>query len=131
MNKCLVVNHIRLSLTLAVSHLPVTTETRVQSWRSAGRIFGGQSGTGTSFSLNASIFPCQYHSTIAPYSFIHLPHTLYNVPLPVLQFSPVSIILPLLHYHLYLNTTVIRRTSGRCLGTFQKLCFSELVDHWV
>ena len=31
-------------------------------------------------------FPCQYHSTIAPYSFIHLPPTLYNVFLPVLQF---------------------------------------------
>src|SRR5215813_3133860 len=74
-------------------------------------------------------FPCQYHSTIAPYSFIHLPPTLYNVFLPVLQFplsvsfhhcsifihlstthtvqrfspstsvSPVSIIPPLLHTH--------------------------------
>ena len=31
-------------------------------------------------------FPCQYHSTNAPYSFIHLPPTLYNVYLPVLQF---------------------------------------------
>ena len=44
-------------------------------------------------------FPCQYHSTIAPYSFIHLPLTLYNVFLPVLRFSPVSIILPLLPTH--------------------------------
>jgi len=42
-------------------------------------------------------FPCQYHSTIAPYTFIHLPTTLYNVFLPVFQFSPVSIIQPLLH----------------------------------
>ena len=75
-------------------------------------------------------FPCQYHSTIAPYSFIHLPPTLYNVFLPVLQFplsvsfhhcsilihlpptlynvflpalqfSPVSIIPPLLHTQLF------------------------------
>ena len=38
-----------------------------------------------------------YYSTIAPHSFIHLPPTLYNVFLPVLQFSPVSIIPPLLH----------------------------------
>ena len=44
-------------------------------------------------------FPCQYHSTTAPYSFIHLPPTPYNVFLPVLQFSHVSIILPLLRTH--------------------------------
>jgi hypothetical protein len=35
-------------------------------------------------------FPCQYHSTIAPYSFIHLPPTLYKVFLPVLPF-PLSV----------------------------------------
>ena len=35
-------------------------------------------------------FPCQYHSTNAPYSSIHLPPTLYNVSLPVLQF-PLSV----------------------------------------
>ena len=35
-------------------------------------------------------FPCQYHSTNAPYSFIHLPPTLYNVFLPVLHF-PLSV----------------------------------------
>ena len=48
-------------------------------------------------------FPCQYHSTIAPYSLIHLPPTLYNVFLPVLQFSPVSIIPPLLHTHSFIH----------------------------
>ena len=42
-------------------------------------------------------FPCQYHSTNAPYSFIYLPPALYNVFLPVLHFSPVSIIPPMLH----------------------------------
>jgi hypothetical protein len=35
-------------------------------------------------------FPCQYHSTIAPYPFIHLPPTLYNISPPVLQF-PLSV----------------------------------------
>jgi len=44
-------------------------------------------------------FPCQYHSTNAPYPFIHLPPTLYNVYLPVPQFSPVSTIPPMLHTH--------------------------------
>jgi len=44
-------------------------------------------------------FPCQYHSTNAPYSFIHLPSTLYDVFLPVLQVSHVSIIPPMLHTH--------------------------------
>jgi len=41
------------------------------------------------FSQNFS-FPCQYHSTIAPYSSIHLPPTLYHVFLPALQF-PLSV----------------------------------------
>jgi len=63
---------------------------------------GRQSGPGTLFSPNTSVFPCQYHSTIAPYSFIHLPPTLYNVFLPVLHFSPVSIIPLLLHTHSFI-----------------------------
>jgi len=51
------------------------------------------------FFPSTSVSPCQYHSTIAPYSSIHLPPTLLNVFFPVLQFSPVSIIPPLLHTH--------------------------------
>jgi len=51
------------------------------------------------FPPSTSVFPCQYHSTNAPYPFIHLPPTLYNVSLPVLQISPVSIIPPTLHTH--------------------------------
>ena len=43
----------------------------------------------TFFSQHFS-FPCQYHSTNAPYPFIHLPPTLYNVFLPALQF-PLSV----------------------------------------
>ena len=42
------------------------------------------------FSPSTSVFPCQYHSTNAPYPFIHLPPTLYNVSLPVIQF-PLSL----------------------------------------
>ena len=47
-------------------------------------------------------FPCQYQSTKAPYSFIHLPPTLYNVFLPALQFPPVSIIPSILHTHSFI-----------------------------
>ena len=54
---------------------------------------------GRFISSSTTALYCQYHSTIAPYSFIHLTPTLYNVFLPVLQFSPVSIIPPLLHTH--------------------------------
>ena len=62
-------------------------------------ICGGQNGTKIVFSPSTSVFPCQYHSTIAPYSSIHLPPTMYTVFLPVLQFFPASIIPPLLHTH--------------------------------
>jgi len=48
---------------------------------------------------STSVSPCKYHSTIAPYTFIHLPPTIYNVSLPVFQFPHVSTIPPLLHTH--------------------------------
>ena len=54
------------------------------------------------FSPTILVFPCQYHSTIAPYSFNHLPTTLCYVFLPVLHFSPVSIIPSLLHTHSFI-----------------------------
>ena len=74
-------------------------EAWVRSQASPCDIFGGHSATGTGFCPSTPVFPCQYHSTNAPYPFIHLPPTLYNVSLPVLQFSPVSIIPPILHTH--------------------------------
>jgi hypothetical protein len=46
----------------------LTAEARVRSRFSPCVIYGGQSGTGTGFSLSSSVFPCQYHSTISPYS---------------------------------------------------------------
>ena len=43
------------------------------------------------FSPSTKVFPCQYHSTIALYPSFHLPPTLYNTFLPVLQF-PLSVL---------------------------------------
>jgi hypothetical protein len=45
----------------AVSRRPLTAEARVNPLR----ICGGQSGPGTGFPRSTSVFPCQYHSTIA------------------------------------------------------------------
>jgi len=54
----------------AVSRRPLTAEARVRARVSPCGICGGQSGTGTGFSPSSSVFPCQYHSTVAPYSSI-------------------------------------------------------------
>jgi hypothetical protein len=48
-----------------VSHRPLTAETQVRALVNTCGICGGQSGTGTGFSLSSSVFPCQYHSTVA------------------------------------------------------------------
>ena len=50
----------------AVSRRPLIAEARVRSRVSPCRICGGQSGTGTGFSLSTSVVPCQFHSTDAP-----------------------------------------------------------------
>ena len=47
---------------------PLTVEARVQSHVSPCEFCGGRSVTRTGFSLNMSVFSCQYHSTNAPYS---------------------------------------------------------------
>ena len=54
--------------------------------------------------------------------------TLFN---PVLRFSPVSILPPLLHTRRRLQTTLIRRTSGRRLETFkQSNGLRDIGLHW-
>jgi hypothetical protein len=50
----------------AVSRRPLTAEAQVRSRVSPCEICGRQSGTGTGFSPNTSIFPCQFHSSGAP-----------------------------------------------------------------
>jgi hypothetical protein len=127
----------------AVSRRPYTAEARVSFQMGSRGIFIGKRGTGTGFSLSTSVspvsiippmlhthsfiyhrrcrmffsqyfsFPCQYHSANAPYSFIHLPPTLYNVFLPVLQLYPVSIIPPMLHTHSFIY-------HGRCIMFFSQ-----------
>ena len=54
------------------------------------------------FTPSTSVFPCQYHSTNDTHSFSHLPPTLHDVFLLVLQFSPVSIIPPWLLTHSFI-----------------------------
>lgn len=54
-----------------------------------------------------------------------------RVILPVLRFFPVSILQPLLHTHRHLQTTLIRRTSGRRLENFkQSNGLWDIGAHW-
>ena len=66
----------------------IATSSFVLQGRACG-ICDGEYGIAIGFGIYWCL-PCQYHSTIAPYSFIHLPPTLYNIFLPVLQF-PLSV----------------------------------------
>jgi hypothetical protein len=55
----------------AVSRRPLTAEARVRARVNPCEICcGGQIGTGTGFSPSYSGLPCQYRSTVAPYSYI-------------------------------------------------------------
>jgi hypothetical protein len=77
-------------------------------------------------------FPCQYHSTNAPYIFIHLPPTLYNVSLPVLQF-PLSV-----SFH---QCSILIHTSTCCCYEKDKWAkpghlpksnaIKEIGEHWI
>jgi hypothetical protein len=48
-----------------VNRRPLTAEARVRARVNPCGICGGQSGTGTGFSASSSVFPWQYHSTVA------------------------------------------------------------------
>jgi hypothetical protein len=48
-----------------VSRRPLSAEARVRARVNACGICGGQSGTGTGLCPISSVFPCQYHSTVA------------------------------------------------------------------
>ena len=54
-----------------------------------------------------------------------------EVFLRVFRFSPVSIILPMLHAHLRLHVALTRRTNGLCVETFQKTTLSEIGQHFI
>src|SRR5215470_2496546 len=68
-------------------------------------------------------FPCQCHSTNAPYSFIHLPPTLYTVFLPVLQFPP-SVSFHQCSISIHSSTCCSNhKDRQRSLGCFQNAVF--------
>jgi hypothetical protein len=61
--------HIDHAVAQAVSPRPLTVETVRARVYPCG-IFGGQSDTAIGSSLSSSAFPCEYHSTKTPYSYL-------------------------------------------------------------
>jgi hypothetical protein len=61
--------------------------------------------------VRSLVGPCEIYGKVTP-------GQVFNIP--VLQFSPVSIPVPMLHTHINLEITLIRRTSGRNLGTCEQ-----------
>jgi hypothetical protein len=82
---------------------------------------------GQDFSPSASVFPCQYHAINAPYSFIHLPPTVYNVFLPVLQ-SPLSVSFHQCSVFIFILILLIRRTRFRSLVPLNKKLLFRIFD---
>jgi len=66
------------ALAQVVSHHSLTAEAH-NSQASLCGICGGQSGTGTGFSLGTVVFPCHYHPVSTPYSLNNLSLMLYNL----------------------------------------------------
>jgi hypothetical protein len=60
-----------------MAHRSLTAKARVRSQSKS--ISGEQSGTGIGSSPSTSLFPSQYHSPNAPYSFLYLSPALYNL----------------------------------------------------
>ena len=68
------------AMTQAFSRRPFTAEAHVRNQASHCGTRGSQSGTGTGFSLSATVFPFHYLSAIASYSYFIRPLlTLYDV----------------------------------------------------
>ena len=61
-----------------VQSLAYHPETLLQSQTVPGGVYGGQSGAGTGFPPNTSVFSCHYHFANVPHLHIHLSPTLYS-----------------------------------------------------
>jgi hypothetical protein len=68
----LVIERLGPAMTQVVSRRPLTAEARVRARVNPRGICGGQIGTGTGFSPSSSVFPCQYHSTVALQTHYHM-----------------------------------------------------------
>jgi hypothetical protein len=73
------IKHLRLCGSQRVYSLDYHRIGWAQSQARQYGIWSGQSGSGTDFSPNASVFPCQQHCRNIPYSFSHLSLALYGV----------------------------------------------------
>jgi len=61
----------------------------------------------------------EFHPVLVHVRFVVLKVTLGQIFLPLLWFSPIRIIPPLLHIYFDPNTNLVRRTGGQIVGVFE------------
>jgi hypothetical protein len=113
--------------TVSRRHLPVVT--RIQSKVSPCEICGGRTNTGRGSPPSTLVFPCQWHSTGAPCSSIHLPEVLSSQQITVPLNDALQQSTGLRCWQVYCSSAAISATSQNAFYAIQHNRYPVSVKH--